>query len=84
MTVEKSDAGDEVLAEIVKSEGEKIVVKRTTFKGNKYVDIRVYYDAGEEWKPTRKGIALRPELVGQVIEALRKADEGNSETPAAD
>lgn len=44
--------------------------------GEILVDLRIYYDAGalnEDWRPTRKGIALRPDLLDFVIEALERA-----------
>ena len=50
---------------IEKNSRESIVVSNTEYKGNKYVDIRVFYKDGpdDELKPTRKGVSLRPEQV---------------------
>ncbi|WP_173297511.1 transcriptional coactivator p15/PC4 family protein [Thermanaeromonas sp. C210] len=44
------------------------------FKGVEYVDIRVYYyDATkQEWKPSRKGVAFKRELLPEVVKALEE------------
>ena len=69
----------EVLLEIERSpgSGEKIFVQKSTFKGREFIDIRIFYDASktdeEEWRPTKKGVAIPPELIPQIIEALQKA-----------
>ena len=62
-------------AEIEK--GEDIVrVSLTEFKGRQYVEVRTYYMADDgEWKPTRKGITLSPEMMRQVHTALGEALE---------
>ncbi len=57
--------------------GEDVVrVALTEFRKRQYIEIRTYYmdDAGE-WKPTRKGITLNPDLMKEVHQALGKALE---------
>ena len=57
---------------IEKNSRESIVVSETEYKGNKYVDVRVFYKDGPEetLKPTRKGVSIRPEQVAELIAAL--------------
>ena len=56
---------------IEKNSRESIVVSETEYKGNKYVDVRVFYkDADGSLKPTRKGVSLRPEKVAELRDAL--------------
>ena len=56
---------------IEKNSRESIVVSQTEYKGNKYVDVRVFYkDADGSLKPTRKGGSLRPEKVAELRDAL--------------
>ena len=57
---------------IEKNSRESIVVSETEYKGNKYIDVRVFYKDGPEktLKPTKKGISLRPEQVSVLITAL--------------
>jgi len=64
-----------VLAEIDKGE-EKIFVKKVT-KGNRsYIDVRTFWlDEDDEWKPSKKGIAIPLELAGEVVEAIQKGLE---------
>ena len=56
---------------IEKNSRESIVVSETEYKGNKYVDVRVFYkDTDGSLKPTRKGVSLRPEKVAELRDAL--------------
>ena len=56
---------------IEKNSRESIVVSETEYKGNKYVDVRVFYkDTDGSLKPTRKGVSVRPEKVGELVAAL--------------
>ena len=57
---------------IEKNSRESVVVSETEYKGNKYVDVRVFYKDGPEetLKPTRKGVSIRPEQVAELIAAL--------------
>ncbi len=51
-------------------------VELSEFKGNQYIGARIYYmDDKGDWKPTRKGITLTPELMEQVRDALSEALE---------
>ena len=55
--------------------GEDIVrVSLSEFKGRQYVNVRIYYMNDEgEWKPTRKGITLSPEMMRDVHGAVGEA-----------
>ena len=56
---------------IEKNSRESFVVSETEYKGNKYVDIRVFYkDTDSTLKPTRKGVSIRPEKVAELRDAL--------------
>jgi len=65
-----------VLAEIEKNPMEKIMITISEFKKKRYVDLRVYFMNDEmEWRPTKKGITIAPDLIDQVIDALKRAKE---------
>ena len=56
---------------IEKNSRESIVVSESTHMGYDLVDLRVFYkDEAGELKPTRKGVSLHREQVGDVIKAL--------------
>lgn len=64
---------DRNYAEIEKGE-DLVRVNATEFKGRQYIEVRTYYMAEDgEWKPTKKGITLSPELMEKVHEALGRA-----------
>ena len=65
-----------VIRDIDKGAGEIIRVEISEFKGKSYLNIRIWYtdrDSGE-YKPTQKGISIRPELFGALKDALLAAE----------
>lgn len=55
---------------------EEVRVSVSTYKGKKYVDFRVYYqDDNGEYKPSKKGIAISPELLPELENAIGKLKE---------
>lgn len=56
---------------IPKNAREEIRVSVDEFKGHHLCNMRVWYRDGEEHRPGKQGIALRLELVPQLIDALR-------------
>jgi len=67
---------------IEKNSRESIVVSETTHMGYDLVDVRVFYkDSEGELKPTRKGVSLHREQVGDVIKALSVIERTKTVTP---
>ena len=66
-----------IIGEIQKNQKEKIIVGTNEFKGHKYIDLRVHYEdeTSGEYKPTKKGIAVNPKILPQVIEMMLEAVE---------
>jgi Transcriptional Coactivator p15 (PC4) len=64
----------QLVAIIPKNARERIEVRLREYEGHPFVDLRVFYEDGTEFKPTRKGIGFRPGLLLAVIEALRSAE----------
>ncbi len=63
--------------------GEDVIrVALTEFRKRQYIEIRTYYMAEDgEWRPTKKGITLSPDLMKEVHSALGTAlDELEGET----
>ena len=59
-----------------KSPTEQIQVRLSEYKGKTYVDLRIYYKASDgEYRPTKKGITLSPDLLPELGEAVRKLIE---------
>ena len=42
------------------------------YRGHHLVDVRVYYDAGSEMRPTKKGVCFNVALLPEVVAALEK------------
>lgn len=60
------------LAELDKGT-EKIFVKRVAKGSRSYIDIRTFWlDDSDEWRPSKKGIAVPIELAKEVAEAILK------------
>tara|TARA_Y100000590_G_scaffold455334_1_gene603784 strand:- start:2784 stop:2996 length:213 start_codon:yes stop_codon:yes gene_type:complete len=66
-----------IIGEIQKNQKEKIIVSTNEYKGHKYVDLRIHYTDGksEDYKPSKKGIALSPKIIKDVIEMIIKGAE---------
>lgn len=65
---------DLVIAQIPKNSRETIVVRRATFRGQRFIDVRVFVEVSfGELRPTQKGVAIRPDLINQVVAALLAA-----------
>jgi len=70
------------IAKIEKNAEEEIIVQLTNFKGYDLVDLRVWVKSliGEAGKPTKKGLTIKPDILPELIEALKKADRAYRET----
>ena len=62
---------DKIIKEIQKNKTETIVISEKEFRGNEYIDIRVFYrDDNEDLKPTKKGVMIKKDLLGEFKEAI--------------
>lgn len=55
--------------EFKKNALEAIVIQFTEFKGKELLDLRIYYDLGndkKDWRPTPKGISISRELISEL------------------
>ena len=63
-----------VIGEIQKSKTQKIIVSKGEFRGREFIDLRIYYQAEkEEYKPTKRGIAIPPDKLEEIIKLLSDA-----------
>jgi hypothetical protein len=70
-----SDAPDgQLIASVTKNARERIEIRLREYEGYPFVDLRVFYEDGAEYKPTRKGLGIRPNLIRAVIEGLELAE----------
>lgn len=70
-----------LLGEIQKNSTEKIRVTLSEYKGYQFIDIRVYFEADNgEWKPTKKGIAISPDKIDEIISLLKEAKNKGGKT----
>ncbi len=69
-----------LLGIVDKNTRERIEVRAAEYEGHPFVDIRTYGRTGDDdtWKPSKKGVTVKPELVGQLIAVLSKV--GNDRT----
>jgi len=68
---------NKVLATIPRGATEEIQVKVSEYKGKKYLDLRIFYttDNGTTWLPTKKGVAVYPENLELLKEAIELAQK---------
>ena len=67
----------EILGEIQKNKQEKLIVSISEYKATTYIDIRVFYEDKKtgEYKPTKKGVALPPSIIREVMELVLEGAE---------
>jgi len=67
---------EQLVHEFMKNALEKVKVEFSQYKGVDVIGIRVYYNAGlvkEDWKPSKKGITMRTDLIPELKKAIDKA-----------
>jgi Transcriptional Coactivator p15 (PC4) len=65
------DAAATRFLDIRKSDGERLRVELREHRGRVYVDFRNWFLAPDnEWRPSAKGLTLRPEQIPEVVRAL--------------
>ena len=67
-----------IVYEFMKNATEKVRVELCEYLGKDMINVRVYYNAdetGDDWKPTKKGITLRSDLLPELKKAIDKAYE---------
>lgn len=48
-----------------------IRVEKKEYKGYEFIDVRKYYESEDgKWLPTKKGIALSPDIAEEVAQAI--------------
>ena len=63
-----------MIGDLERNATEVVRVSTEEFKGRKYIDIRIYFKNDEgEWKPTKKGVTIQPDRIGDLISLLNKA-----------
>lgn len=66
----------EILHEFKRNPEETLRVSLSTFKGRKYIDVRIFYeDANGELQPTKKGITVTPELWDEFRKGIAAAEQ---------
>ncbi|OGI01009.1 MAG: hypothetical protein A2Y25_07845 [Candidatus Melainabacteria bacterium GWF2_37_15] len=70
-------AEKKLLATIPRTATEEIQVQINEYKGKKYLDLRIFYttDGGNTWNPTKKGVAIYPENLNALQEAIEQAQK---------
>ncbi len=62
-----------IIHEFSKNSMERVRVALTTYKGGSYIDLRVFYHAaGDEWRPSRKGLMVDTALLPKLAEAVER------------
>jgi len=65
-----------VIGEIERSDTERLRIETSNYKGSDFISVRIYYLADNgEWRPTKKGITVKPEKLDELIGFLSQAKE---------
>lgn len=60
--------------DVQKNSSQRIRISHTFYRGKEYVDVRLWaVDEQGNYRPTRQGVSIRPELLADVIQGLMTA-----------
>ena len=66
---------NQLVYEFRKNVTEKVRVELCNYRGKDVINIRVYYladIAGDDWRPSPKGITMRSDLIPELKKAIDK------------
>lgn len=71
---QQNDTQEEILYQFDKNEREVVKLRKSTFKGKEYVDLRLYVrsEGGGEDIPTKKGVNLPIDKIAELKKAIAK------------
>lgn len=64
----------QVVASFQKNSQEEFRFTITSFRGNEYADIRIYYENDGDFLPSRKGITVSPDAWNEFRSCLDKLE----------
>ncbi len=79
---EKGETVSKLLGTIPKTELEEIRVQIREYRRSVYLDVRVFYRTDpdeQDWRPSGKGVTLKPDQAGELIAALERVGNPVSE-----
>jgi hypothetical protein len=77
-------ADDRLVDSFKRNATEEVRATVRTYRGRQYMDVRIYYmDDQGEFKPTKKGINLSVEMIGELSRMVDKLKEAVAEETAA-
>ncbi len=62
---------------IEKNAREEFRIERKTFAGQQFVNVRLFFREGDEWRPGKQGLAVAPDLARQIAAAMIEVADGN-------
>lgn len=54
----------------LKSQREQIRISLNEYKGHEYIDIRSFYESDGVFRPSKKGVTLRVELLPELLHGI--------------
>ncbi len=63
------------MGEIIRSSSEKVLIQSGNYKGRGLIDLRIYFQSNGAWHPTRKGIAIKPNDIPELLSILEVAKD---------
>lgn len=56
-----------------KSRSKRIYLHVQEYRGSVFLSIREFYKQGEEWRPSPKGVTIKPELYSELLQGVIEA-----------
>ena len=65
----------QILHSFKRNETEEVQISIGSYKEKNYIDLRIFFKSGDEWRPTKKGLTLTTELVPELLIGLERFNE---------
>jgi hypothetical protein len=63
------------IATIPKNSREELRVSLDEYQGHRLINMRIWFDAGEEMRPGKKGLSLKLDALPELLAALQNAEK---------
>lgn len=60
-----------VIGRIPLNEGNEIQISLSSYKDSKYLDIRKFYQVGNDWRPTKSGITFKKDQLSALSSIIK-------------
>lgn len=74
---------DDVILRLERGTGEELRLMRQTFEGKPIIQLRIWRQSREGWRPTQKGTSIRRHELVALVEAFNRLAKSSPSVPSS-